>query len=90
VLALTLILVFSLGGREVLGLQPRDGVGASLVLLIRSLIFIKKLELVVAIILFEVDQLHLKNLWDKWLTASSSWTGFLGAAKYSFTLSNCL
>ena len=58
-LPLVRILIVSLSGREVLGLQPRDGFGASVVLLFGGLVFVIKLELGVAIILFEVDQLHL-------------------------------
>jgi hypothetical protein len=59
VLPLVRILIVSLSGREVLGLQPRDGFGTSVVLLFGRLVFVIELELVVAIILFEVDQLHL-------------------------------
>jgi len=59
VLPLVRILIVSLSGREVLGLQPRDGFGTSVVLFFGLLVFVIELELVVAIILFEVDQLNL-------------------------------
>jgi hypothetical protein len=59
VLPLIRIFIVSLSGREVLWLQPRDRFGTSVVLLFGLLVFVIELELVVAIILFEVDQLNL-------------------------------